>query len=96
MISEKTISARDAASLATGRGMIFLAGCTCEPRAILEVVAQQPDLWQNQTLVGAFIPGVNDRDFTQFGINTTVQSIFATPGMRPGSDKGRLQLLPLH
>jgi len=96
MPDKKTVSARMAARMTQGEGRIFLAGCASEPRAILEAVRQEPDLWQGETLVGTFIPGVNDQDFSAFGLNTTVESIFATKGLKPGATRGRLDLLPLH
>ena len=76
--------------------MVFLAGCTSEPKAILDAVRAEPDLWQNQCLVGAFIPGVNNQDFSALGRRTAVRSIFATPGLRPGASAGTVQPLPLH
>lgn len=96
MPDKKTVSARTAASMTEGDGRIFIAGCASEPRAILDAVDREPDLWRNQILTGTFIPGVNDRDFSAFGIDTTVESIFATKGLRPGATRGQLDLLPLH
>lgn len=96
MPHKKTISARAAAQMMEGRGRIFLAGCASEPRAILEAVRQEPDLWQSETLTGTFIPGVNDQDFSALGVETTVESIFATKGLKPGATMGRLDLMPLH
>ncbi len=96
MPHKKTVSARTAALMTEGQGRIFLAGCASEPRAILEAVRREPDVWQAQTLTGTFIPGVNDEDFSAFGLGTTVESIFATKGLRLGATKGRLDLLPLH
>lgn len=96
MPDKKTVSARTAAQMTEGEERIFLAGCASEPRAILEAVRHEPDLWQNETLAGTFIPGVNDQDFSAFGIGTTVESIFATKGLKPGATQGRLDLLPLH
>lgn len=96
MLDKKTVSARIAARMIQGEGRIFLAGCASEPRAILEAVRQEPDLWHGETLVGTFVPGVNDQDFSALGIDTTVESIFATTGLKPGATRGRLDLLPLH
>lgn len=96
MPDKKTVSSRTAASMTDGDGRIFIAGCASEPRAILDAVMREPDLWRNQTLTGTFIPGVNDRDFSALGSGTMVESIFATKGLRPGATKGRLDLLPLH
>lgn len=96
MYQEKTISAREAARLIDGEGRIFLAGCASEPRAIIEAVRNEPDLWTGQTIVGTFIPGVNDQDFSALGQRTRVESIFATKGLRAGGTQGQLALLPMH
>lgn len=96
MSGKKTVSARAAARMIAGEGRIFLAGCASEPRAILEAVRKEPDLWTGQTLTGTFIPGVNDQDFSALGVETTVESIFATKGLRPGATAGTLSLMPLH
>jgi acyl-CoA hydrolase len=96
MPDKKTVSAQAAARMTEGEGRIFLAGCASEPRAILDAVSGEPDLWRNETLAGTFVPGINDRDFSAIGLGTTVESIFATRGLTPGATRGRLDLLPLH
>ncbi len=88
--------AREAARLAGQGANIFIAGCASEPLPILAAVQAEPQLWADTTLWGTFIPGVNDRDFTALGLGTTVRSIFATPGLRPGRTSASLRLMPLH
>jgi acyl-CoA hydrolase len=89
------LSAREAALFARGAaGRVFLAGSAGEPTAILDAVGQEPDLWQNVTLTGPFIPGVNDQDYSALGIGTTVEAIFATPGLM--APQGTCRLLPMH
>ena len=92
----RTLSAHEAASLAGDGDRIYIAGNCGEPGAILDAVAAQPDLWRNVHITGVFIPGVNDRDFSAYGLNTTVSTIFATPGLRMGRSVGRIRHLPLH
>jgi acyl-CoA hydrolase len=72
----------------------MIAGCAAEPRAVLAAVRAEPDLWQDRVLTGAFIPGVNDADFSAIGIGTRVETIFQTPGLLSGA--GRVDHLPLH
>lgn len=89
-----TLTAAEAASLVPVGGRAFLAGCAAEPFAILTAVREDPDLWRGVTLTGAFIPGVNESDFSALGRNTTVETIFATAGlMRPA---GCVAHLPMH
>lgn len=90
----QVISARDAALLGRNAGRMLLAGCAAEPRAVLDAVRAEPDLWQGRILTGAFIPGVNDADFSGMGRGTTVETIFQTPGLRAGA--GRVAHLPMH
>ena len=86
-------TARAAAARAPAGARAFLGGCTAEPLAILAAVADDPALWQDIRLTGAFVPGVNDRDFTTLGTRTRVETIFATPGLRGGA---AVDHLPLH
>ena len=89
-----TLTAAEAAGLLPEGGRAFLAGCAGEPVAILNAVRDDPDLWHGVTLTGAFIPGVNDRDYSALGRDTRVETIFATAGlMRPA---GTVAHLPMH
>jgi acyl-CoA hydrolase len=88
------ISARAAALLGRDAKRILIAGCAAEPLAILRAVADEPDLWQGRCLTGAFIPGVNDHDFSALGQGTRVETIFMTAGLRDGA--GEVAHLPLH
>lgn len=90
------LAAREAASLVREGDKVYIAGNCGEPGAILDAVTMQPDLWRNVHVTGVFIPGVNDRDFSACGLNTTVTTIFATPGLRAGKSVGRICHLPLH
>ncbi len=92
----KTLTAAAAAELANSAQRIFVGGCTSEPVAILDVVAADPDFWQKRILAGAFIPGVNDRDLSALGRNTTVEAIFITAGLRADRAAGNVAHLPLH
>ena len=88
------ISAYDAARMLNPGQRAYVGGCTAEPTAILDLVALEPDLWRDATLTGAFIPGVNDRDYSALGIGTRVETIFSTRGLQRPS--GRVAHLPLH
>lgn len=89
------VDARAAALAARTARRILIAGCTAEPVAILDAVMAEPELWQGKTLTGAFIPGVNNRDFSALGQNTSVETIFTTAGLGRQA-KGRVAHLPLH
>lgn len=86
---------RDAVIAARDARRILFAGCTGEPVALVDALAVEPDLWENICITGAFIPGVNDRDYSALGQNTTVETIFTTSGLGPKA-KGRVAHLPLH
>jgi acyl-CoA hydrolase len=86
------VSLRAAAELLRGARRVLLAGSASEPVGLCDTVEGDPDLWQGLILTGAFIPGVNNRDFTTLGRGTRVETIFATPGLEgPNVDH-----LPLH
>jgi len=91
-MAQQFITARAAALLGHGAGRILLGGCTADPGAVLEAVIAEPDLWQGSVLTGAFIPGVNERDYAAIGQQTIVETIFATAGLR----RGEVRHLPLH
>ncbi len=90
------ISATDAARRSAKAARILIAGCASEPTAVLNAVAADPAIWQGRTLTGAFIPGVNDRDFSAIGQGTRVETIFATAGLQTGRSAGQVAHLPLH
>ncbi len=86
------VSLRTAAEQLRGARRVLLAGSASEPVGLCDTVEGDPDLWQGLILTGAFIPGVNNRDFTALGRGTRVETIFATPGL-----EGRaVDHLPLH
>lgn len=89
----QVMSARDAALLAQGAGRILIAGCASEPRAVLQAVRAEPELWRDRVLTGAFIPGVNDADLSDVGFGTRVETIFQTRGLQTGT--GRVDHLPM-
>ncbi len=88
------ITAPQAARRATG--CILIGGCASEPVAVLDAVAHDPGLWRGRVLTGAFIPGVNDRDFSALGRDTTVETVFVTAGLRRDRAAGRVAHLPIH
>ena len=63
----KVISALSATQMASSTQHIFLAVCTRKPRAILDTVAANPKIWREKNLTDAFIPGVNDQNFSRLG-----------------------------
>lgn len=87
------ISAREAAALGRGAGRILLGGSAAEPVAILDAVAEDPEVWRGVTLTGAFLPGVNDRPFGDLAPGGRVETIFSTEGLR---DQPTTAMLPLH
>jgi acyl-CoA hydrolase len=88
------ISAFDAARMLKPGQRAYVGGCTAEPTDILDLVALEPEHWRDATLTGAFIPGVNDRDYSALGIGTRVETIFSTRGLQRPS--GLVAHLPLH
>lgn len=90
------LTPRAAAETARTARRILLGGCTADPIEMLEAVAADPEIWQGVTLTGAFIPGVNDRDYSALGQNGTVETIFVTAGLRADRATGRVAHLPLH
>jgi acyl-CoA hydrolase len=92
-MAQDFITPRQAALIGQAAGRILLGGATADPVAVIHAVAMEPDLWQGKTLTGAFIPGVNERDYAAVGHDTTVEAIFATVGLRRD---GRVRHLPLH
>ncbi len=88
------LSAAQAAALLPAGGRAFLGGGAGEPRAILDAVLADPSLWRGVTLTGAFIPGVNDTDFSAIGQGTRVETIFSTKGLQ--TPAGTVAHLPLH
>ena len=90
------MTAREAALRAAGAGRILIGGCTAEPASILDIVAVDPDIWQGRRLTGAFIPGVNDRDYSALGQGTTVETVFVTSGLQSRNAKGCVAHLPVH
>jgi len=92
----KTISARQAALVASLANRTFLAGCTGEPLVMLDAVLSEPGIWKDKILTGAFLPGVNDRDFSSLGVGTTVETIFSTQGLQRSDAERRVAHLPMH
>ncbi|XDB00417.1 acetyl-CoA hydrolase/transferase C-terminal domain-containing protein (plasmid) [Sulfitobacter sp. LCG007] len=90
------ISPSDAARLARRGCRVLIAGGPSEPIALLDAVAADPDLWQDLCLTGAFVPGVNTRDYSALGRNTRVETIFTTAALAASSATGRVDHLPLH
>ena len=92
-MAQEFITPRQAALIGQTAGRILLGGATADPVAVVRAVAAEPYLWQGKTLTGAFIPGVNERDYAAVGHDTMVEAIFATKGLR---GDGRVKHLPLH
>lgn len=90
------LTPRAAAEAARTAHRILLGGCTADPVEMLDAVAADPGLWQGITLTGAFIPGVNDRDYSALGQDGTVETVFVTSGLRAGRAAGRVAHLPMH
>lgn len=90
------LTPRDAALAVRGTGRILLGGCAADPVEMLDVVESDPEIWQNIITTGAFIPGVNDRDYSALGQGGSVETIFVTPGLRAGFALGRVNHLPMH
>lgn len=94
MVVPPDLTAAQAAALLPPGGRAFLAGCASEPTAILNAVRDDPSLWRGVILTGAFIPGVNDWDFSALGQETKVETIFATSGLL--NPAGTVAHLPMH
>lgn len=89
------MNAAQATALVRPGDTVFIAGCCGEPKVVLDAVEAQPSLWQDVRVVGSFIPGVNDSDFSALGRGTQVDTIFATRGLHPVLSAGRVNLLPV-
>ncbi len=96
MLPLPVVTPARAAALAEKSNRIYIGGCASEPAAVLDAVAADPALWSGKTLTGAFIPGVNQRDFSALGRDTRVETIFMTAGLMPGTALGTVEHLPLH
>jgi acyl-CoA hydrolase len=90
------LTAHQAALRGVGAGRILIGGCTAEPTAVLDAVADDPEIWQGRCLTGAFIPGVNDRDYSALGQGTTVETVFVTSGLQSETAAARVAHLPMH
>ncbi|WP_421928591.1 acetyl-CoA hydrolase/transferase family protein [Neoaquamicrobium sediminum] len=84
-----------AAALVREGDVVFLAASCGEPAAVLDAVAAEPDLWRGVTLVGAFLPGINERDYAALGRDTTVRTIFSTDSLRRTAEPGRVRHMPI-
>lgn len=90
------LTPRDAADRLRGCGRILVGGCTAEPCDMLDAVAEDPEIWRGITLTGAFIPGVNDRDFSALVPEGRAETVFITPGLREDRATGTVAHLPMH
>ncbi|MEM7444521.1 MAG: acetyl-CoA hydrolase/transferase C-terminal domain-containing protein [Pseudomonadota bacterium] len=84
------ISMADAAALPRPGARVYLGGATAEPTALLDAV--DPGQWRDVILTGSFLPGINDRDYRQFG---RVETIMLTAGLRGQSNAAQVAQLPL-
>jgi acyl-CoA hydrolase len=91
----RKLTLADAVALVRRGDTVYLGGCCGEPSSLLDAVVARPDLWRDVTLTGAFIPGVNDRDYSVVGTGTTVRTLFSTAGLRAGRAAGRVDHLPI-
>ena len=94
--SAQLISLADAARMARPGSRVLIAGGPAEPLSLLDTVADMPDLWQDLCLTGAFVPGVNTRDYTALGRNTRVETIFMTAALAGSPASDRVAHLPIH
>lgn len=96
MSGSDTRALQAAAARITPGSRVLLGAATALPLALLEAVRAQPDLWRQVTLTGAILPGINDQNLTAVGLDTRVETIFATRGLAAGLADGRVAHLPLH
>ncbi|SLN75359.1 acetyl-CoA hydrolase/transferase family protein [Oceanibacterium hippocampi] len=92
----RMMTAIEAARLVKPGDTVFLAGCCGEPAAVLEAVEADPELWHDVHIIGAFIPGVNVRNYAALGRGTRVSTTFATPALSAPENGGRVGHLPVH
>lgn len=69
---------------------VYIGGSTSEPSALLDAV--DPGLWRDVTLTGAFVPGINDRDYREVGDRTRVETAMLTGGLGGGGSVAQLPL----
>jgi acyl-CoA hydrolase len=74
---------------------IYVAGCSGEPRALAEMLAERPDLAAGCTFFGIWIPGVNETDWSGLGEGTSAETIFLSPVHAKGFEAGRVAFRPL-
>ncbi len=88
------LSVDEAARLVAAGSRVFLGGALAEPAPLLDHVEANPAVWQDVAITGAFVPGINTRDYSALGQETQVELVIPTPGM--ANPAGRVDLLPLH
>lgn len=88
------LSVQEAVRLVAAGDRVFLGGGLAEPKWLLDHVDADPAAWRDVVLTGAFIPGINTRDYSALGQGTRVELIVPTPGM--ADPAGRVDRLPIH
>lgn len=74
---------------------LYVGGCSGEPVALAEVLAESPDLAAGITFLGIWIPGINRTDWASLHPDAYAESIFLPPDYRPSFEAGRTKFLPL-
>ena len=71
----------------------YIPGAAAEPLALAEALRADPELGRGATFIGAWIPGINDTDWSQLGDGG--ETVFAGSGWETSLASGRMRVLPL-
>jgi acyl-CoA hydrolase len=91
----RELTRADLAALARPGDVVFIAGATGEPTAILAAWRETRAL-RAVTLVGVPIPGLNHLAPEEQGDECRLRTPFMTRAARTGLAQGRVELLPMH
>ena len=81
---------------ADGGLRVFLCGGPAEPVFLADMFKARPHLAANVTFIGAWLPGINLTDWTQFHPGSRAEATFLYDTHRAAYETGRLRLYPLH
>ena len=77
------------------KARVYVAGCSGEPLALVDALAQDPALAAGVPFLGIWIPGVNQTDWASYSASARAESIFVSPALRPSFEAGRTKFMPL-
>ena len=81
---------------AGGRLRVYVCGGPAEPLFLKETFEASPDLAAGVTFIGAWLPGINQTDWTAFHPQSQAETSFMYPAHHAAHNSGRLAFHPLH